>query len=248
MRLFLLFVIVFAALPVFAQPAPLDGAAILARVDSVATQAADFTARVELETVDAKGATTARTFTVWQKGQDRRLVKLSAPARLRGVGLLATGPDELHTYLPSFGRVRRVAGRKRGEPFLSSNFSQDDMVRTGYAARFKATLLEDGAQSWTLRLDPKKPKDEPHHHLILTVRKSDAIPGRIDCYDAEAGAPVRRIEATDIRPVKAVPIAHRIVATDLRDQSTSTATLHDVAVDSGLEDELFTQRFLKRTP
>lgn len=245
---FLVFVFVASVgSPLIAQE-KVDAAEILARVDRVATQAADFTARVELVTVDAKGTETPRSLTVWQKGNERRMLKITKPARLKGVGMLATSPDELYMYLPAFGRARRVAGQKRGQPFLGSNFTQDDMVRTAYEPRFTPTLTGEDDETWTLRLDPKKPKNEPHHHLVVTVRKSDAIIAAIDYHDGDGSKPSRRLEATEIRDVGKTRIAHRITVVNHADQSRSTLVLDDVKVDTGLDDSLFSKRHLTRKP
>ena len=107
-------------------------------------------------------------------------------------------------------------------------------------------MLDVGALDFTLRLDPKKPDDEPHHHLVLKVRKADHVVAGVDYFNAETDQPVRRITATNIKALTQ-PLAHRIEAEDLKTGRKSVAELSDVKFDTGLEDSFFTQRYLKRS-
>jgi hypothetical protein len=230
-----------------ADPAT-EGARVLERVDRESTRAADVTATIDIVTVDADRTRTARKVKVWQKGTARRMVKILAPARLRGVGMLSLGSNRLYLYLPAFGRTRRIAGRDRGEPFMGSNFTQDDLTRMSYGSRFRAEVEAQSAETWTLRLDPLRPADEPFHHLELTVRKSDYQVVGIDCFDRAGAGPVRRLRASDFRRHGSQLLAYKVVAEDLATHSRSTATLSDARLDSGLKKDIFTRRYLRRSP
>ena len=225
-----------------------DAGTVLSEVDAAARRAKDVTATMKLTIVEPAGARAERTLRIWQKGTDRRMAKFTAPARLRGVGLLARGDDALFLYLPAFGRVRRVVGRSRGDAFFGTDFSQDDMARLSYADRFTPTVAGSDEAHWLLRLDPKRPDDEPHHHLVLKARKADHVVAGIDFHDAADGPAVRRITASDVRAIGPQSIAHRIEAADLKTGRKTTAVLEQVQVDGGIEDGFFTKRVLKRSP
>ena len=222
------------------------GVMILAEVDRAQAVAEDFTATLELTTRSRSGAEESRTMRVWQKGRNQRMVKLTAPARLRGVGLLAQDEGQLYIYLPSMGRVRRVAGQQRGEPFLGSNFTQDDLTRTNYGERFRPELIEESEEQWRVKLVPRKPDEEPYAYLILEVRKGDHQVAKIDVFEEGEAEPVRRIEARDFREVQGQWLAFEVEAVDLRRGSRSVAVLSEVEVNGGLEDSIFTQRYLQR--
>ncbi len=224
------------------------GPEILAKVDAVATQAVDFTARIELSIVDTAGESVTRTVSVWQKGVDKRMVKILAPPRLRGVGILSQGEGVLHLYLPAFGKVRRIAGQARGKSFFDSDFTQDDMTRTRYGDRFQAVLMEEDETYWTLRLDPVNSDDEPYHHTIVQARKADYMVASVEFFREDDGPAQRRLTATDFRVHGGLLLAHTVVAESLDKKTRSTATLSGVQVDTGLEDAFFTTRHLKRKP
>lgn len=221
------------------------GDAIVAKVDAKATATADFSASIHLVTKEKSGDTTSRHVNIWQKGHAFRMVKLTAPSRLKNVGFLARD-EQLYLYLPAFGKVRRVAPRQRGESFFGSNFTQDDLTRTRFVQRFTARIKAEDNTQWTLRLDPRKPQDETYHHVVIKVQKRMHVVTEMTFFTNAAGPPVRRVIASDFRVEGATPLAYKVVADDLITQSRSTATLSKVRVAAGLSDDFFTKRQLKR--
>lgn len=62
---------------------------------------------------------------------DRVLVRFQAPADIKGTGFLVwehpAADDERFLYLPSLGRVRRIAGSEAQESFVGSDLSYEDI-------------------------------------------------------------------------------------------------------------------------
>jgi len=222
-----------------------DGTSVLGQVDAVSTQSADVSMTLDLVIHDGKGNESSRTMKAWQKGNDRRLVKFVSPARVAGVGLLATGEDSIQLYLPSYGRARRVSGSSRGDAFMGTNFSVDDLTRLGFGDEYTAEVLAEDDARWRLKLLPIRPEEHAHAHIEMWVRKADALFDRLDYVDAK-GEAIRRITFGDIRDVGTRPVAHHIEVEDLQTGRKTVATVADVAFDTGLEDDLFTSRYLMR--
>lgn len=240
-RLLLLIAVAAWATPALAE----TGAEVMARLDAQSTQSADVTMTLDMVIRDGKGSESARTLKVWQKGDDRRLVKFVSPARVAGVGLLATGEDSIQLYLPTYGRARRVSGSARGDAFMGTNFSIDDLARLSFASEYTAELLDEDDDHWHLRLTPQRPEDHEHDLLEMWVRRTDAVFDRIEYIDGK-GTVIRRITVSDVRDEGSRPVAHSIEIEDLRTGRSTAATVRDVAFDSGLEDDLFTTRYLLR--
>lgn len=221
--------------------------ALLARVDAAANRGRDATLTLTLKSTDARGETVERELKVWQKGEDRRMLKVLAPARLRGVGLLTPRSGELLLYLPAFGRVRQVVGPDRDDRFLGTDFSFDDLTRTRFAADYRAALEREEEQDRVLRLTPMQPGQAKHAALLLWVRRADDLYRRVDFLDA-AGQVTRRITLDDFRAAGPRTIAHRIVVEDLAGKRQSEALITSARFDQGLEDDLFSRRYLERAP
>src|SRR5688572_9234364 len=82
---------------------------------------------------------------------DRLLIHFTHPGDIRGTGFLVwehpERDDERFLYLPSLGRVRRIAGSEAQESFVGSDFTYEDIGGREFDEYSYA--LEDGKASWT---------------------------------------------------------------------------------------------------
>ena len=100
----------------------------LTRIDKTA-RVDDAHLVLDVEVTDAKGRTNPRTIEIWQKGDERRLVRMVAPARLAGIGLLVSPGEKTHLYLPQYPPARLVVGSKRADAFMGTDFAIEDLSR-----------------------------------------------------------------------------------------------------------------------
>ncbi len=221
------------------------GAEWLAQVDTAASPADDTHVVMQVAMKDSKGREVSRTMEIWQKGSDKRLVRLTDPPRLAGVGLLVGADDVVHLYLPSYDRTRRVIGDQRGDAFMGTDISMEDLARTSFAEEYTAELVSEGAEQVELMLTPIDPKAHSHAKSRLVLRTADQLWTRLEHLDAD-GATLRRVELSDFRQVDGYQFAHTMQVDDLERERTTTATATEVAFDSGLDDELFTVTSLSR--
>lgn len=221
------------------------GAEWLARADAAASPARDTHAVMQVAMADGKGREVSRTLEIWQKGGDLRLVRLTDPPRLAGVGMLVGADDVVHLYLPSYDRTRRVIGDQRGDAFMGTDISMEDLARTSFAEEYTADLVSEGADEVELMLTPLDPKAHSHARSRLVLRTSDQLWTRLEHLDA-AGEVLRRVLLSDFRTVDGYQFAHTMKVEDLERERTTTATASEVAFDRGLDDELFTVTSLAR--
>jgi hypothetical protein len=85
---------------------------------------------------------------------DRLLIRFSFPNDIRGTSFLvwehADADDERFLYLPSLGRVRRIAGAETQESFVGSDFTYEDIAGREFDEYTYAFAPPDGtAASWT---------------------------------------------------------------------------------------------------
>lgn len=223
----------------------LDGGAVLERVDAAAARADDATLVMDVTVHDGRGGSASRVLKIWQKGDDQRLVKFLEPARLAGTGLLSDADDTLHLYLPAYGKSRRVVGSGRGDAFMGTDFSMDDLARTRFRDEYSAELMGEDDTHWRIKLVPLKPADHAHDHLLMRVRKADDLFDVVEFVDGE-GQVERKIEFGDVRPDGGYDVAHTITVTDLDSGRSTEAVVREVLFDTGLGDDLFTTRYLMR--
>jgi outer membrane lipoprotein-sorting protein len=201
-------------------------------------------AHVELniQVQDARGRTHERTIEIWQKGDDRRLVRMTAPSRLAGIGLLASPGDQLHMFLPSYPPARRVIGSKRTDAFVGTDFAIEDLSRMTYSTVYTANVTEtkDGLTKLTL-----KHLTDPTPELTHLWVDQAAVIRTVEHTNA-SGEVTRRLLLSDVRPIGSAQLAHRIEVTDLRRNRVTTAKITSIDTEQDIEDALFSVTTLER--
>ena len=82
---------------------------------------------------------------------DRLLIRFTYPNDIRGTGFLVwehpKGEDERFLFLPSLGRVRRIAGSEAQESFVGSDFTYED-IGGRELDEYTYSIVDENA-SWT---------------------------------------------------------------------------------------------------
>jgi outer membrane lipoprotein-sorting protein len=225
--------------------APTTGADWLTAIDAATSPYADAYIVLEVTVQSRTGETISRTMEIWQRGTQERLVRMTAPARLAGVSLLVTEDGTVHSYLPAYRRTRRVIGEQRGDAFMGTDFSMEDLSRLGFADEFSAEITGDGADNTDLLLSPTDPDAHRFAQLRLSVDDNTHIPARIEHLD-EDGTVQRRLTLGDVQEVGGHPFAHRIELEDLDRDRRCVAVVKSITVNAGLGPEQFTVHALTR--
>jgi outer membrane lipoprotein-sorting protein len=196
---------------------------------------------------------------------DRLLIRFTYPNDIRGTGFLVwehpASDDERFLYLPSLGRVRRIAGSEAQESFVGSDFTYEDIGGREFDEYSYA--LEDDKASWTppsggparpaWRLESRRRdktarfprvvslilKDTPGQNAPAYVVVAAEIYNRRD--EKQKVYTVRRLEQ-----VEGIWTAMEAVMTNALEKSRTELTIEKVAYNVGLEDSAFTRRELER--
>ncbi|MFT4979579.1 MAG: outer membrane lipoprotein-sorting protein [Myxococcota bacterium] len=214
---------------------PEDGAGWLSYIDQVA-QVDDAHMVLELTVTDARGEEAQRTIEIWQRGSEQRLVRMAAPSRLKGVGLLVTHGDTLHLFLPQFPPARRVVGSNRADAFMGTDFAVDDLARIRFADDYSAEVIATEEGLTHLHLTPRT---DTGSAAVDAWVGEDGVVRRLD-HKNKRGEITRRITMEDVRPEGTVLLAHRLEVRDLKRDRQTVAILSDAQVNAGLSESLFT--------
>ncbi len=214
---------------------------LLTKVDEAVTRAADAHVILHLQTTDKKGRPVERTIETWQKGDDKRLVRFSEPARLAGTAMLVPDGDTIYLYLPAYGRARRIVGEARGDAFVGTDFAMEDLAATRFSEEWKPEQTADNV----LSLTPLPDKKTSSARIELTVRPGDHLPERIVHFDKD-GQRLRELTFAEVRDIDGIPLAHSISVENMESGRTTRATVSSAEFDRGLEDTLFTITNLQR--
>ena len=113
-----------------------SGRAIFVAAHRRASGYADMQVDLEMILRTSRGAESRRLLRIKQlevpDDGDKLLVVFDTPKPIKGTALLSFAhkrePDDQWLYLPAMRRVKRIASRNRSGPFLSSEFSYEDLT------------------------------------------------------------------------------------------------------------------------
>ena len=91
------------------------------------------TATLQMRIVDQRGRVRERELESWSYSKDvynKTFVRFVAPADVRGTGFLTIkeGPSEVQRlFLPALNRVQTISSAQKGDRFMGSDFTYEDM-------------------------------------------------------------------------------------------------------------------------
>ncbi len=184
---------------------------------------------------------------------DKKLMVFQSPADVRGTSFMnwsynETGKsDDQWIYLPALKRVKRISSEGRGDSFMGSDFTYDDLGArhpSEDSHSLVGTEVLDGEECWVVESVPKDPKDL-YSRTVTWVSKGKTIGLKRDYYD-KRGALLKTLRIIRIESISGVWV---ITRTEMRNVQRNTATriaLSDVVVDAGISEDAFSERAMSR--
>jgi hypothetical protein len=193
---------------------------------------------------------------------DRLLIRFTYPNDIRGTSFLVwkhppgpEGPqnnDERFLFLPSLGRVRRIAGSEAQESFVGSDFSYED-IGGRELEDFTYALLDetsawtspDGAAHPAYRLESKrKDRSAEFPRVVSLVLKDTFVVVHADVYnrrdEKQKTYSVKRLEA-----VQGIwTVMQSSMSNDL-DKTRTDLLIEKIEYNIGLKEEAFSRRALE---
>jgi len=121
-------VLFFTVQPAAAQE--LTGYQVMERVDNRVVPV-DATMLTKMKLIDKRGKARERTIKTYRYGDDKQIMWFLTPANIKGSSFLRISyddrDDDMWLYLPSFGKVRRIASHAKKGSFMGSDFTFEDM-------------------------------------------------------------------------------------------------------------------------
>jgi hypothetical protein len=222
----------------------------------------DRTQQLDLTIVDRRGNERRRAMKIMTRRPDpdrtRTILFFTSPPQVRGIGLLQwTAPheeDRQWLYLPELKRVRQITGSSKRESFVGTDFSYEDLsiwseVLDWTEEDAGAALLRDetvdGEECAVIEMRPTG-AGVSYEKIRLWLGRRDSVIHRMEFEGG--GKTVKILLLTDVRPVGAIPVAHRLEMQNARSGSSTRVVMREIAYDTGLSGDRFTQRALEKGP
>lgn len=221
----------------------LTGQEILKKIDDNLNQYKDRSMLVEMIVVESNGAKRVSLLAMLQKGSKRIVFFRSGLEKGRGV--LTLGTNKMFIYLPSYHKVRRVAAHARGQSFMGSDLTMEDISVIRYSDDYDAKLVKTTATHYTIELTPKKHFSSAWKRMIWVVKKNPIVMEKMDYFDGQ-----NRLRKTWTREQyklqKGNWLALLSTMIDHNRKHRTIMKVSSVEFDTGLRERLFTKKGLVR--
>jgi hypothetical protein len=181
----------------------------------------------------------------------KRIVVFDAPPDLSGTAFLVWSPldrgrdDDRWVYLPALRKVRRIAGRDRGQSFFGTDFAYEDLAERTAEEDVHRFLRDETTRAGVRHVVESTPRDPayPYAKRILWVDPASATATRIEFFDRQ-GRPSKTL-SVDWQNAGGIWAWRRLEMVTARTGHRTVVDVTQVLHNQGLPDALFSESSLK---
>ena len=187
---------------------------------------------------------------VWMNRPKRSFVRIMSPAKEAGIGSLRIGA-EMWNYLPNVERVIKIPPSMMLQPWMGSDFTNDDLVKESsilddYTHKVLAVATPEGDSVLQIEATPKPEAAVVWGRIVYSVRRSDNMPLKQEFF-SEPGELVRVMTFTDVRSVGGRTLPARWEMRPVaKPGHVTVVVLKDAVFNQPVSEEVFTQRHLQK--
>ncbi len=224
----------------------------------------DSRAALHLTLYDRHGRARERTLTLLSKrgaGRegDKVLTRFTRPEDIRGTSFLVwehpAAEDERFLYLPSLGRVRRIAGSEAQESFVGTDFSYEDIggrefddytyALLGSPADNATWRAPDGTTQPAYRLESKRKDASAKYPRVVSVVTTGFVVVGAEVFNRrDEGEKVYAVTRLD--KIQGIWTVLEAEMSNLLDRTRTRLRVERIEYNAGLSDAQFSRRELER--
>jgi len=219
----------------------------------------DFKARVMMKLVSKGGQERVREMMMLRKnfgdpgGEQKYFMYFFQPADVRNMTFMVykyPGKDaDRWLFVPAINMVRRIAAQDKRSSFVGSDFTYEDISGRNLDDDTHAVVKEEriGASDCIVIKSVPKAAEMEYSYKLSWIDKATSLPMKEEYFDKK-GQAYRIFSAEEIKDVKGHPTITRRSMTNLLSGHKTEVSFLQADYDLGVEDSLFTERFLKQPP
>lgn len=239
-----------------ATPPETSGSEIMVKVNA-RPQPRDMSAILNMTLINAQGSTRNRVLQQYQAdfgGIEKKMMFFLEPADVRGTAFMnwsydrADRPDDQWLFLPALKKVKRISSEGRGDAFMGSDFSYEDLsVRQ--PSLDNHTLLRsetlEGTECFVVESIPKDRKSSLYSKTVSWIRSDTWTGSKREYYDMRGVL----LKTLSIRRNGEIGGYLMILETEMKNVQTGHSTrmsFSSVKLDSGIKETIFSERSLEK--
>lgn len=243
----------------FAELPEIDAKQVAVNVDE-REDGDDETAELEMILINDKGQERNRKVQVYRKdyGKDSKMVMFFMdPADVKDTGFLSwnyddeSKDDDQWLYLPALKKVRRISSSKKKDYFMGTDFTYEDMGDRDvddYTYKHLGTEVLDGIECYHLEMTPKNDeivKKTGYGRGEMWVRPDIWMGLKMKFYDKKLKF-LKDLTLSDIEQIDGIWTAKTMTMVNEQEKHKTVFHFSNITYNSGLDDEIFSQRRLEK--
>ena len=154
--------------------------------------------------------------------------------------------DDRWMYLPALDLVKRIAASDKRSSFVGSDFVYEDI--SGRSLELdKHELISSDGKHYKIRNTPKNPVEAEFTYFDIYIDKNNYMPVKAEYYGPQ-GNIFRTVEALEVKDIQGYPTVTKSKVTNLESNSNTIIEFSRIEYDLGLDDSIFSERYLRRVP
>ena len=186
-------------------------------------------------------------------GNKKQIIWFLEPKDDKGVAFLKiehdTKDDEMRMWLPAFKKVRRISSKKKGDAFMGSDLSYEDLSSRDLDEN-QYNRLDDGTVNgkdcYVLEILPKAQTKSAYTKHISWIDKLTLMGVKEESYDKRGK--LKKKKKYEFQDMKGYHVMKRVYVEDVQKNHSTEVTFSEIEVDSGIRENLFQEKNLKRLP
>ena len=240
----------------------LSGREIMERVDA-RDDGEQVTREFMLELTDRTGATRIERTVGYRRdfGEERRaIIFYTDPTNVRGTGFLTfdypnpSVDDDQWLYLPALRRIRRISASDRGDYFLGTDFTYEEIKNeqkielSDYSFEAQGTEMVDGVETLVVQGIPVTGEiaDELRHSRVVWRIDPTIWMSRLTDYYDINGNHVRTVHLERVEEIDGIDTATQLHVRNHLTGHSTRLTFSNVDYEAPVGDNLFSQTRLRR--
>ena len=214
----------------------------------------DMSNKTKMVLTNSKGKTRANTMiSKTLDGNKKQIIWFLEPKDDKGVAFLKIEhddkDDEMRMWLPAFKKIRRISSKKKGDSFMGSDLSYEDMSSRDLKDNDHNRLDDEiinGKDCFVLEVQPKKEAKSSYSKHISWIEKSSLMAIKENSYDKRGQ--LKKKKEFSHKLLKGYYLMDRVFVEDVQKKHTTEVSFEDIKVDMGIKENLFQEKNLKRMP
>lgn len=205
-----------------------------------------------MEIIDTKGRIKNKRIRSVSKDKSKmQILWFVEPRRDNGISLLkidhSDKPDEMRMWIPAIRKIRRISSNKRTGSFMGSDLSYEDLYnkdKSDFTYNFIKEELVDTTECYIIEIIPKEHISTSYSKHVSWISKADFTTIKEDSYNKSGKVCKKKIFSYIL--IDSYSVISSITVRNTIKGSSTSLLFENIVVNSDVNDELFSEKNLKR--